>query len=127
MSTTTRISAVSGRLLMSSWPGQTGKPKSHQARGVSAVPPCLAPFRLQIRLRMWCSTGGFTSLKERARVKWLVYPFLWRFRAGHAVRAPQIASASADVSVLTNVVSFERSRSGDADASAARLLGLTGS
>lgn len=36
MSTTTRISAVSGRLLMSSWPGQTGRPKSHQARGVSA-------------------------------------------------------------------------------------------
>jgi len=48
MSTTARISAVSGRLLMSNWPGQTGRPKLHQARGVSAVPPCLAPSRLQI-------------------------------------------------------------------------------
>src|SRR5580704_17463841 len=31
--------------------------------------------------------------------------------------APQIASASADISVFTNVVSIERSRSKDADAS----------
>jgi hypothetical protein len=31
--------------------------------------------------------------------------------------APQTASASADISVFTNVVSIERSRSGDADAS----------
>jgi hypothetical protein len=31
--------------------------------------------------------------------------------------APHIASASADISVFTNVVSIERSRSGDADAS----------
>src|SRR5690349_6355733 len=46
---------------MSSWPGQTGRPKSHQARGVSAVLPCLAPSRLQIRLRMRNSTGGSAS------------------------------------------------------------------
>jgi hypothetical protein len=31
---------------------------------------------------------AYTSLKERAGVKWLVCPFLWRFRAGfgHAGR-----------------------------------------
>jgi hypothetical protein len=36
MNTTTRIFAVSGRLWMSRWPGQTRRSKSHQARGVSA-------------------------------------------------------------------------------------------
>ena len=48
---------------MSRWPGQTGRRKSHQARGVSAVPPCPASSRLQIRLRLRCagSTGGFTD------------------------------------------------------------------
>src|SRR5215831_17707559 len=32
--------------------------------------------------------GGFTSLKKRAGVKWLMCPFFWRFRAGfgHAGR-----------------------------------------
>jgi hypothetical protein len=31
-----------------------GQAKSHGARGVSAVPPCLEPSRLQICLRMLC-------------------------------------------------------------------------
>ena len=38
MSTTTRISAVSRRLSISSCPGQAGRPKPHQARGVSGFP-----------------------------------------------------------------------------------------
>jgi hypothetical protein len=42
---------------------------------------------------------------------------LTRSGEGIPYRAPQIASASADISVLTNVVSIERSKSGDADAS----------
>src|SRR5215471_15739197 len=34
--------------------------------------------------------GGFTSLKKRAGVKWLMCPFFWRFRAGfgHAGGGP---------------------------------------
>ena len=55
MSTTTRISAVSGHLWMPRWPEQTSRRKSHRARSVSAVPPCLVPSRLQICLRMRCS------------------------------------------------------------------------
>src|SRR5215510_12664848 len=55
------LRAVWDHLLKSNWPGQTGRSKSHQARGVSVVPLCLAPSRLQIRLRMRCSTGGLTS------------------------------------------------------------------
>src|SRR5215831_727916 len=51
MSSATLVSAVSGRLLVSNWPGHTGRPKSHQARGVSTVPPCLVMSRLQVRLQ----------------------------------------------------------------------------
>lgn len=67
MSTTTRISAVSGCLSMSSWPGRTGGPKSHQARGVSAVPPCLAVSGLQIRLRMH---GELASCRPPGACHW---------------------------------------------------------
>src|SRR6266516_1414143 len=58
MSTTTRVSAVSGRLLPMRWPRRTQNLQTCQTLPVSAVSPCLEASRLQIRLRMRRPTGG---------------------------------------------------------------------
>jgi hypothetical protein len=51
MSTTTRVSAVSGRLLRAGWPRQTGVRRRDNSLAVSVVSGCPATSRLQNRLR----------------------------------------------------------------------------
>src|SRR5215831_13834465 len=74
MSSAMFVSAVSGRLLVSNWPGHAGRPKSHQARGVSTVPPCLVMSRLQVRLQAGRWSGrqviaGLSASAEGQRVQ----------------------------------------------------------
>ena len=52
VNTTAHVSGVSRSLPLLRWPGQISGPESWPTLGVSAVAPCLAVSRLQIRLQL---------------------------------------------------------------------------